>query len=54
MYLSRGRAGGEMDLGVSRCKLLHVEWINKVLWYGTGNDIHYPVVDLTEKKNIMA
>ena len=41
------RAGGEMDweFGISRCKLLYIEWIdNKVLLYSTGNYIQYPVI----------
>lgn len=35
-------SGSEMDweFGVSRCKLLHLEWISsKVLLYSTGNSI---------------
>ena len=33
-------AGGEMELGVNICKLLHIGWINnKVLRYSTGNYI---------------
>ena len=38
------RLGGGMDweFGVSRCKLLHIEWINnKALLYSTGNYIQY-------------
>ena len=38
------RLGGGMDweFGVSRCKLLHIEWIkNKALLYITGNYIQY-------------
>ena len=36
--------GGEMEweVGISRCKLLYIEWINnKVLLYSTGNYIQY-------------
>ena len=43
----QGNQGGGMDweFGVSRCKLLHIEWIeNKVLLYNTGNYIQYPVI----------
>ena len=37
--------------GVSRCKLLHIKWINnKVLFYSTGNYIQYPVINLNEKE----
>jgi len=32
------------EFGISRCKLLHVGWINnKILLYNTGNYIQYPV-----------
>ena len=37
-----GRGGSRMDreFGVSRCKLLHLEWIsNEVLLHSTGNCI---------------
>ena len=41
LWLPRGRmSGGGMDweLGISRCKLLYIEWINnKVLLYSTFN-----------------
>ena len=36
----QGWGGGSMDweFGVSRCKLLHIEWMdNKVLLYSPGN-----------------
>ena len=42
-----GRVRGRMDweFGVSRCKLLYIEWINnRVLLYSTGNYIQYPVI----------
>ena len=42
-----GWGGGGMDweLGISRCKLLYIGWINnKVLLYSTGNYIQYPVI----------
>ena len=29
----------EWDFGISRCKLLYIGWINKVLLYSTGNPI---------------
>ena len=33
-----GGSGMDREFGVSRCKLLHLEWIdNKVLLYSTGN-----------------
>ena len=35
-----GRGGREGEFGVSRCKLLHFEWIsNKVQLYSVGNYI---------------
>ena len=39
--------GGGMDweFGISRCKLLHIEWINKILLNSTGNYIQYPVIN---------
>ena len=40
--------GGGMDweFGISRCKLLYIEWKNnKVLLYSTGNYIQYPVIN---------
>ena len=37
----RGRSGKDQQFGVSRCKLLHFEWLsNEVLLYSTGI---YPV-----------
>ena len=43
LWLPREEGGGSgMDrgFGVSRCKLLHLEWIsNEVLLYSTGNSI---------------
>ena len=44
----KGGNGGGMDweFGVSRYRLLHIEWIdNKVLLYSTGNYIQYPVTN---------
>ena len=37
--------GKDWEFGVSRCKLLHTEWINKVLLYSTGNYIQYPMIN---------
>ena len=39
----------EWEFGVSRCKLVYMEWINKVLLYSTGNYIQYPVINHNEK-----
>ena len=36
-----GRSGIEWEFGVSRCRLLHLEWMsNEVLLYSTGNSTH--------------
>ena len=36
----------EWEVGVSRCKLLHIEWINnKVLPYSTESYIQYPMIN---------
>ena len=41
----------EWEVGVSRCKLLYIEWINnKVLLYSTENYIQYPMVDHNGKE----
>ena len=54
-----GRHGGwvkegmEWEAGVSRCKLLYIEWINnKVLLYSTGNCIQYPGINHNGKECI--
>ena len=48
LWLPRGRGvegGMDWEFGVSRCKLLYIEWINnKVLLYSTGNYIQYPMI----------
>ena len=45
----------EWDVGISRGKLLYIQWIkNKVLLYVTGNYIQYPVINHKGKeKNIL-
>ena len=48
-----GLVGGGMhwEFGISRCKLLHKEWINnKVLLYSTGNYVQYPVISHNGKE----
>ena len=36
----------EWEVGVSRCKLVYIGWINnKVLQYSTGKYIQYPVIN---------
>ena len=47
------RAGGGVDreFGISRCKLLYIEWINnKVLLNSTGNFIQYPLINHNGKE----
>ena len=35
-----GESGRDWEFGVSRCKVLHLEWIsNEILLYSTGNCI---------------
>ena len=42
----------DWEFGVSRCKPLHIEWINKkVLLYSTGNYIQYPVINHNGKES---
>ena len=41
-HLQRVGGGGrgiDWEFGVGRCKLLHLEWINNILLYSTGNGI---------------
>ena len=47
-----GRRGGMVwEVGVSKCKLLHIEWINnKVLLYSTGSYIQYPEINHNGKE----
>ena len=41
----------DRELGISRCKLLYVGWINnKVLLQSTGNCIQYPVINHSRKQ----
>ena len=51
LRVPRGWAGMEWEFGVSRCKLLCIEWIdNEVLLYSTGNCIQYPVINHNGKE----
>ena len=44
MWLPRGGGGGiDWEFGISRCKLVYIGWINKVLLDSIGNYIQYPV-----------
>ena len=41
-----GGTGRDWEFEVSRCKLLHLEWIsNEVLLYSTGNCTSSPVME---------
>ena len=47
----RGRERKDWELGINRCKLLYIRWINnKVLPYSTGNYIQYPVINHNGKE----
>ena len=52
--VAKGEEGGgrmAWEFGISRCKLLHIRWINnKVLLYSTGNYIQYPVINHNGKE----
>ena len=46
-----GGGGRDWEFGISRCKLLYIEWINsKVLPYSTGNYIQYHVINHNGKE----
>ena len=46
-----GWGGKDWEFGISRCKLLYIEWINnKVLLYSTGNSTQYPVINHNGKE----
>ena len=41
-----GRSGTDWEFGISRCKLLHLEWISsEVLLYGIGHKIQSLVIE---------
>ena len=41
----------DWEFGISKCKLLFIEWINnKVLLYSTPNYIQYPVINHSGKE----
>ena len=50
---AKGEGGGrgmEWEFGISRCKLVYIEWINsKVRLYSTENYIQYLVINHNEK-----
>ena len=53
LLVAKGKGdGGGMDweFGTSRCKLVHIEWVKKVLLYSIGNYIQYPVINHNGKE----
>ena len=47
----RDEGGIDWEFGISRYKLLYIEWINnKVLLYSTENYIQYPVINHNRKE----
>ena len=46
----RGLAGEDWDFGISRCELLSIGWINKVLLCSIGNHIQSPVINHNGKE----
>ena len=40
-----GGGGEDWELGISRCKLSYIGWINKIRLYSTGNNIQYPGIN---------
>ena len=40
----------EWEFGISKCKLLDREWMNKVLLYNTGSYIQYSGINHNGKK----
>ena len=55
LWLPRGmmyRRAMNWNFGISRCKLLYIEWkSNKVLLYSTGNSSQYPVINSNGKEH---
>ena len=50
--VGRGGGGKDWEFGISRCKLLHIGWINnKVLLYSTGNYVQYLMINHNGKEN---
>ena len=49
-----GGQGMDWELEVSRCKLLHAEWINTVLLYVQHRELYkYPVINYDGKQYTM-
>ena len=52
LYIRINGGGMKWEVEVRRCKLLYIEWINKVLLYSTENYIQYPVIKHNRKEYI--
>ena len=53
LVVAKGEGDGrgmDWEFGISRCKLLYTEWINKVLLYSTGNYIQNLVINPNGKE----
>ena len=54
LVVAEGVGGGgetEWEFGISRCKLVYVEWItNRFLLYSTGTNIQYPIINHNGKE----
>ena len=45
----------EWEVGVSRCKLLYIKWINnRVILYSTENYIQYPMINYNGGASLVA
>ena len=40
----------DWEFGISRCKLVCIEWVNKVLLYSTENYVQHPVINHNGKE----
>ena len=51
--LTKEQIGMDWACGISRCKLLYIEWINnEALLYSTGNYIQYPIINHNGKERM--
>ena len=50
LVAAKGGGGMDQELEVGRCQLLHLEWANKVLLFGTGNYIQSPQINHNGKE----
>ena len=42
--------GMDWEFGISRYKLLFIEWVKKILLYTTGNSVQYSLLNLNGKE----